>query len=238
MADPENGAATKGNGAAAAGPIPNPAPEPPPERPSEPPPSEPTRGGEETVDLKAQLTRFGEILARGLDLAEAGMSLGVTIVSTVGAAAQQKIFEQMTEAVSGAAPVPPAAPAAASPAAPPAAAAEPPAYGITNRLPVVPGSPASISFSINNDSPDAPRSVSLRVEGFVGQQTGALLAADTFTVAPPSAVITPMDFEKFVLKGTIPPGTTPDIYHGSVLVDSETSISIPVWIVVQMDTEG
>jgi hypothetical protein len=224
MADPENGATTKGNGAA--------APEPPPERPSEPP-----RGGEETADLKAQLTRFGEILARGLDLAEAGMSLGVTIVSTVGAAAQQKIFEQMTEAVSGAAPVPPAAPAAASPAAPPPAA-EPPAYGITNRLPVVPGSPASISFSINNDSPDAPRSVSLRVEGFVGQQTGTLLAADVFTVAPPSAVITPMDFEKFVLKGTIPPGTVPDIYHGSVLVDSETSISIPVWIVVQMDTEG
>jgi hypothetical protein len=224
MADPENGATTKGNGAA--------APEPPPERPSEPP-----RGGEETADLKAQLTRFGEILARGLDLAEAGMSLGVTIVSTVGAAAQQKIFEQMTEAVSGAAPVPPAAPAAASPAAPPPAA-EPPAYGITNRLPVVPGSPASISFSINNDSPDAPRSVSLRVEGFVGQQTGTLLAVDVFTVAPPSAVITPMDFEKFVLKGTIPPGTVPDIYHGSVLVDSETSISIPVWIVVQMDTEG
>jgi hypothetical protein len=72
----------------------------------------------------------------------------------------------------------------------------------------------------------------------VGQQTGTLLAADVFTVAPPSAVITPMDFEKFVLKGTIPPGTVPDIYHGSVLVDSETSISIPVWIVVQMDTEG
>jgi hypothetical protein len=47
-----------------------------------------------------------------------------------------------------------------------------------------------------------------------------------------------MDFEKFVLEGVIPAGTSPDIYRGSVLVESDANIAIPVWIHVQAGGGG
>ena len=45
------------------------------------------------VELRQRLDQIGNILAKGLDLAEAGASLGVTIISRIGVAAQQKIRE-------------------------------------------------------------------------------------------------------------------------------------------------
>jgi hypothetical protein len=189
-----------------------------------PPPS----AGGEALDLKARLERFGEILARGLDLAEAGMNLGLTIVSTVGSAAQQKIVEKLLDPGTEPEPMPP----------PPAAEPEPQPYGIANRLPVFPGGAVSISFSINNDSAIAPKSVSLRLEGFAPDQGGAALPADGFRLLPPEAAIAAMDFEKFVIEGTIPAGTRPGTYRGHVLVASDTNIVIPVSITVQAGPSG
>jgi hypothetical protein len=203
--------AERGNGVAAE--IPASAP---------PPAAEPPTGGGDALDLKARLQRFGEILARGLDLAEAGMNLGLTIASTVGTAAQQKISERLFDTGGE-----PAAPPQSHPAEP-----EPPSFGITNRLPVVAGGAVSISFSINNESATAEKRVLLRLEGFAGDR-GQMLPADGFRFVPAEAAIAPMDFEKFVIEGTIPAGAVPDIYRGRVLVQSDADIAIPVWIAVQ-----
>jgi hypothetical protein len=208
MAERGNGAATAESGAA----------------PASPPP-EPAAADADALDLKARLQRFGEILARGLDLAEAGMNLGLTIATTVGSAAQQKITERLFDP----APEPARPPQPVEP--------EPQPYGITNRLPVFAGGAVSISFSINNESASAPKGVVLRLDGFAGDRGGPL-AADGFRFVPAQAAIAPMDFEKFVLEGVIPAGTSPDIYRGSVLVESDANIAIPVWIHVQAGGGG
>ena len=62
-----------------------------PEAPGKPPP--PPSGPGAVVDLRERLDQMGTILAKGLDLAEAGVSLGVTILNRVSLAAQQKIRE-------------------------------------------------------------------------------------------------------------------------------------------------
>jgi len=199
---------------------------------SPPPTSASPSPGEtpDTLDLKARLDRFGDLLGKGLDLAEAGLSLGLTMVGTLGAVAQQKILEKIME---GTAPEPSAPP----PATPPPASAETapaaPAFGITNRLRLAPGLAVSISFSINNDSATTPKQVALRVEPFTGEHTSALLPPASLTVAPDTIAIAPMDFEKFVLRGAIPESTPPDLYHGSIAVDAETAMRIPVLLVIE-----
>ena len=65
-----------------------------PEAPGKPPPSGPGAG----VDLRERIDQMGTILAKGLDLAEAGVSLGVTILNRVSSAAQQKIREGLDSA--------------------------------------------------------------------------------------------------------------------------------------------
>jgi hypothetical protein len=179
---------------------------------------------DDAFDLKARLDRFGDLLGKGLDLAEAGLSLGLTVAGTLGAAAQQKILEKIMEA--GTADQPPVA-------APPPAAPEPSsAFGITNRLRLAPGMAVRISFSINNDSAAAPKQVALRVEPFTGERTGAMLPPASLAVTPEAAVIAPMDFEKFVLGGAIPATSPADTYHGSIAVTAEDGMRIPVLLVV------
>jgi hypothetical protein len=201
---------------------------------AEPPPApEPAAASADALDLKARLDRYGEILAKGLDLAETGLSLGLMVIGKVGAAAQEKIFERLMDTVA-----PEHAPATPSgtpspPVPPQAETAGTPAYGITNRLPLVPGAPFSVSFSINNDSPLAAKQVSLAVEAFAGERTGAPLSPAALAVSPNAAAIAPMDFEKFVLHGAIPLETVPDVYLGSVSLGSEEGMRIPVRLVIE-----
>ena len=91
----------------------------------------------------------------------------------------------------------------------------------------------SISFSINNDSAVAPKQVSLRVEPFTGERSGAMLPPESLLVTPASIAIAPMDFEKFVLVGAIPEMSPPDTYNGSIAVTAEDSMRIPVLLVVE-----
>ena len=195
------------------------------------PPSAGAAPAEDTFDLRARLDRFGDLLGKGLDLAEAGLSLGLTVASTLGAVAQQKIFEKVMEA---AVPDASAVPASGGPPAPAPAPPQDasPAIGITNRLPLAPGMPVRISFSINNDNATAPKHVALTVEPFTGERTGALLAPASLSVTPAEAAIAPMDFEKFVLVGTLTESTPADIYHGSIAVESGGLMRIPVLLVV------
>lgn len=197
-----------------------------------PPPHTGAAPADDGLDLKARLDRFGDLLSKGLDLAEAGLSLGLTVASTLGSAAQQKILDKMME-VAGAdsAPPAPAAPSAGTPTQGAPAAASP--FGITNRLQLTPGASVSISFSINNDSATAPKQVALHVEPFSGERTGAMLPPAALSVSPEAAAIAPMDFEKFVLRGAIPDTSPADIYHGSIAVTAETAMRIPVVLVVE-----
>ncbi len=187
------------------------------------------RGSEGGLDLREKVDQMGMILAKGLDLAEAGVSLGVTIVNRIGSAAQQQVMERMAAAMQREAPPESAPPPMSEAAEPPA---EPTAFYITNRLPLAPGGTVKVSFSINNDSMVAPKKVSLQIEGFQGETTGASLPAAAMSIKPQTKAIAPVDFEKFVLRGAVPVETPPDVYFGWILVSSEDELRIPVRLVV------
>jgi hypothetical protein len=187
------------------------------------PPPGPAAG----VELRERLDQMGAILAKGLDLAEAGVSLGATILNRVSLAAQQKIREGLDAAAGQ--PQPESPDAAPEPVEPGEAEA---AYGLANRLPLTPGGEVSISFSVSNDSMTEVRKVEFRVQGFVGEAHKAALDPATFAVKPAQKTIAPVDFEKFVLKGVVPETAPPDVYRGVVVVRSDKDLFIPVVLVV------
>jgi hypothetical protein len=186
-----------------------------------------------TDGLRGRVDQVGVLLSKSLDLAEAGLSLGVTLVNRVTVAAQQQIVERFMS--QGATAVDPAMAAAAQPAAemaPPPSAREAETYGISNRLPLLAGGKFRASFSINNESMDAPKKIALRLEGFVGDAHGHRLNVAGFAVKPTRKTVAPMDFEKFVLEGEVPSKVPSDVYRGWVIVDSDTELRIPVCLVV------
>ena len=211
---------------------------------AEPPPQAETgkaAPGKSASDIRERLDQVGTILSKGLDLAEAGVSLGVTIVNRIGSIAQKQVLDQMMAAASqpgAAAPAdampdrgvrPPPSPGIDSNPSP-----QEPTFFITNRLPLAPGGSVKVSFSINNDSVMAPKKVTLRIEGFMGEVTGASLPAAVITIKPPTRIIAPVDFEKFTLGGVVPAETPPDVYLGWVVVDSEEQLRIPLRLNVSL----
>jgi hypothetical protein len=180
--------------------------------------------------------QIGATVSKGLDLAEAGLSLGLTLINRVGAMVQESIADKLS----------PAGTAAQAPPAPPPDAAHPGARGpvqeppselgagycIMNRIPLRPGDEASVSFSINNDSADGVKRVKLQLHGFEGQVSGARIASKDFALTPSSKTIAPMDFEKFVLKGMIPGNVPSDVYHGKVTVVADQAFDIPVRLMI------
>jgi hypothetical protein len=119
-------------------------------------------------------------------------------------------------------------PQEAAPAPPP----EPGLFYVTNRLPLLPGGTVKVSFSINNDSLVAPKKVALRVEGFVGQASGASFPATAVAVKPATRTIAPADFDKFVLRGTVPAHVPSDVYFGLIVVETDEQLKIPLRLVV------
>jgi hypothetical protein len=75
--------------------------------------------------------------------------------------------------------------------------------------------------------------VALSVQPFTGERSGAMLPPECLQVVSSSATIAPMDFEKFVLSGTIPPTSPADVYHGSIAVSAEDTMRIPVVLVIE-----
>ena len=194
----------------------------------------PLPGPGAAADLRERLDQMGTILAKGLDLAEAGVSLGVTILNRVSLAAQQKMREGLDDAAQPQAAAQPGVqpgPPGDTPEAP-AEAGEAGPYGLTNRLPLVPGGEVRISFSVNNDFVTDVRKVEFTVQGFAGESGQAAIDAASFAVRPGQKTIAPVDFEKFVLKGVVPETTPPDVYRGVVVVRSDKDLFIPVILVV------
>ncbi len=189
--------------------------------------------------------QLGTTLAKGLDLAEASLNLGLTLVTRFGSIVQHSVLDKVVENLS--APVQPApspdsdgpreGAARASATATETETEEVPSsdisYSITNRLPLSPGQVVNVSFSINNDSDDSTKRVKLRVEGFVGQISAVQFPGHGFAVKPASGAIAPMDFEKFVLRGRLPPDIPSDMYLGKVVVMSDQQLEIPVRLVVR-----
>ncbi len=182
--------------------------------------------------------QFSSLVSKTLDLAEASVTLGLSLVEKAGSSMQEQVLGKISQAgqsfmqaaMKGA---PAAATAAAEPG--PAAPATSPATGfagVTNRQPLFPGSPVRVSFSINNDTADTTRKVSVKLEGLQGELTQDRLAASALTVEPSRATIAEMDFEKFVVVGVIPINTRSDAYLGWIVVTGDEQLRIPLRLVV------
>lgn len=202
-------------------------------------------------ELAGRAEQVGAIIVKTLDLAEAGLSLGITVLSRAGAAAQGAITDRMPVAP-GAAPAPGQGPGYADGHAHPDAHAryEPPshaptdrdaepqvspeddAFFLANRVPLAPGGEVRVSFSITNDSLLDAKRVSLRVEALVGEHQGVRLDGGAFAVRPARKTIAPVDFDKFVLVGTVPDAAPADVYRGAVIVHSSEEMTIPVRLIV------
>lgn len=176
-------------------------------------------------DLTGRAEQLGAIIVKTLDLAEAGLSLGITVLTRAGAVAQ----EALTQPPGGATQEDNGVPEEA----PPQQVADEDAFFLTNRLPLAQGGAVNVSFSITNDSLLEPKRVTLRVEALVGELGGVRLDADTFAVRPARKTIAPMDFDKFILTGTLPAAAPPDVYSGAVIVASTDEMSIPVRLLVE-----
>jgi hypothetical protein len=188
-------------------------------------------------ELAGRAEQVGAIIVKTLDLAEAGLSLGITVLTRAGAAAQGAIVDRVPSgpgagAVSAQPPGPAHAEYPEQPAADPSPTAPDEAFFLANRVPLAPGGEVRVSFSITNDSLLEPKKVTLRVEPLFGEQHGVRIDGDAFAVKPGRKTIPPMDFEKFVLTGTMPAAAPPDVYLGAVIVASTDEMSIPVRLLV------
>ena len=191
--------------------------------------------------------QIGATFSKGLDLAEAGLSLGLTLINRFGTMVQDSVLEKFSGVMASA-----SAPSStedrtsdgARHSSPPAqerdsaefTGTHDPNYYIVNRLPLSAEGPVNVSFSINNDSLEAGKKVKVQVEGFVGLTHGQSFSSEGFAVTPSSKVIAPMDFEKFVLKGKLPAGLPADIYQGRVIVTADQAFDIPVKLMVTSGT--
>jgi len=165
------------------------------------------------------------LVAKLLQLADAGVGLGINMISLINTYAQRQMAPD---------PQPPGQPPAQPPPQP-ASPKEPEAdrgYCIVNRMPLQPGSAVSVPFSINNEQTDAVRRLRLSVLGFTGTTYGTALPAADFSVDPKERDVRPMDFDRFVLNGAIPADAPPDIYSGWVLVEGDEEVRIPVMLMV------
>ncbi len=202
----------------------------------------PPEGAPESPSPKGGPTttaQVSSIFAKLMELADAGMGLGMNVISLLNSLAHS----QLSGRVSGEdAPADGGYAQAPGPAAPPPHEARPESaeagrtYCVVNRTRLVPGGPVRVSFSINNDLAADPKRLRLSARDFAGATRGFSLGAGAVTVEPAEQVIAPMDFEKFVLQGTIPAQAPEDSYNGWILVEGDEELRIPVVLVVSGKT--
>ena len=123
--------------------------------------------------------QMGSLVSKVMELADAGVGLGINVISLLNTLARSQ--------VAGAAPAEQQPQDDERRPAPPEDAphAEAPRnYCIVNRRPIHPGGAVQVSFSINNDLPDAPKKLHVTTQGFVGAARGFSLDGAGFSVKP------------------------------------------------------
>ena len=192
--------------------------------------------------ILGHLDQIGSIMTKGLDLVEASITLGINLANKFGSVVQEQTIDKIDRA---------GGPYAGQGETPYIESGmgdasyyqneedrlgeieTPPNVNyVINRLPLFPGSPVKISFTINNDSVSFPKKLRMRVEGFVGEMHGANLNGKDFSIKPGTKVIAPMDFDKFTLTGTIPQDVLSDTYCGWIFVSEAEELKIPVRLTV------
>jgi len=173
----------------------------------------------------SQLTALASKL---IDLADAGVGLGINMISLINSYAQHQLKADSPEAADAPPPSQQPVPREQSAARP----AGERAYCIVNRTALQPGGSVRVAFSINNERPDVSRHLHVSVLGFTGATSGASLPQDHFSIDPSERVIEPVDFDKFVLTGSVPADAPPDSYSGWVLVSGDEEMRIPVMLLV------
>jgi len=203
---------------------------------SMPPPGVPPSNGAGAPGVKnarekadSTVPQFTSLVSKVLELADAGVGLGINVVS---------LLANFAKLQAGGAPAMPQQPPSAldpQPHPAPGPAGEPTPgrnYCIVNRMPLHPGDPVKVSFSINNDMADASKNLSLSCTGFVGATHGFAIPDGVFSIDPASAAIGPMDFERFVLTGVVPAEAAPDSYNGWISVAGDEQLRIPAVLMV------
>jgi hypothetical protein len=171
--------------------------------------------------------QMSSLVSKFLELADAGVGLGINVISLLNTLARSQ--------AAGAAPAEQQPQGDGRPPAPPedASRAEAPRnYCIVNRRPIQSGSAVQVSFSINNDLPDAAKKLRVTARGFVGAAHGFSFDGAGFSVNPSEKLIDAMDFERFVLTGSIPADAPEDSYNGWIVVDGDEQMRIPVVLLV------
>ena len=171
--------------------------------------------------------QMSSLVSKFMELADAGVGLGINVISLLNTLARSQ--------VAGAAPAEPQPQGDGRPPAPPEEtphAEAPRNYCIVNRRPIHPGSAVQVSFSINNDLPDAAKKLRVTAKGFVGAARGFSFDGAVFSLNPSEKLIDAMDFERFVLTGSIPADAPEDSYNGWILVDGDEQMRIPVVLLV------
>jgi hypothetical protein len=176
------------------------------------------------------MTQMSALTSKLIELADAGVGLGMNVVSLLSSLARN----QVAGAAQGDDPSRRPAPAAEAPQAAdaPSDRSGPRNYCVVNRTPLFPGSPVQVSFSINNDVPDSAKNLLVSARGFTGAARGFQIDNSLFLVDPPERLIAAMDFDRFVLKGSIPKEAPEDTYNGWILVDGDEQLRIPVVLLV------
>ncbi len=190
--------------------------------PDENKPSQPDNGNQ-----PQSLSQVEAIVHKGLDIAEAGIELGVNIVSRLGLILKNQLVDN-TNNVSQAYPTEECAQNETSSTVTDATEE----YYLINRLALHPGDSVSISFSMNNDSLTDEKTISLSPIDFKGAEHHVVIPESNFSISPASKTIAPIDFEKFILTGTLPADIPADTYYGSIIVEDQTQHKISAVIVV------
>ncbi|MBW7898041.1 hypothetical protein B188_08080 [Candidatus Brocadiaceae bacterium B188] len=195
-------------------------------------------------ELLGHTGQISSIVTNGLDLAEASIRLGINLVNKFGAVVQGQVIDKMASTVfQGAASFQQKPEEAGTQAtdyqySDEAGTPQSPnthrSLFIVNRLPLFPGSPVHITFSINNDSASASKGIRLELEDFIGATSGFKLLSGVFEIKPSQIVIAPMDFEKFILAGMVPSEAPPDSYNSWIKVSGVEEIKIPVILAVSI----
>ena len=183
------------------------------------------------------MNQVESIVHKGLDVVEAGVELGLTVVSRLGSILMNQLidnrgqyypqdFAQDHESHHGHGHDHHGARGEE------VYVEDEEGYYLTNRLPLRPGDTVSISFSMNNESITEDKTITLGLTDFVGAKDSNVVTADNFTIEPDTKTISPVDFEKFVLTGNLATEVKIDTYYGSIVVTDETQSKIPVVLVV------